>query len=120
MRRNTAAWLPREQRAVHYKISTVRLILTNTKLGAMLLLSSMFLMLMMGLTIWGKYGLLEVWSRQRDLVELAQHIDTIERENAVLSREIQRLRDDMGYIEKIAREELGLVRPGELVIEFVE
>jgi cell division protein FtsB len=98
----------------------VRLILTNTRLGAMLLLSGMFLMLMMVLTIWGKYGLLEVWSRQQDLIELAQEIDTIERENAVLSQEIQRLRDDMGYIEKIAREELGLVRPGELVIEFVE
>jgi cell division protein FtsB len=98
----------------------VRLILTNTRLGAMLLLSGVFLILMMALTIWGKYGLLEVWSRQRDLVELAQDIDTIERENAILSQEIQRLRNDMGYIEKIAREELGLVRPGELVLEFVE
>lgn len=120
MRRNTAALPPRERRTVRYKVSTVRLILTNPRLGAMLLLSGMFLMLMMGLTIWGKYGLLEVWSRQRDLVELAQDIDTIERQNAILSQEIQRLRNDMRYIEKIAREELGLVRPGELVIEFVE
>ena len=71
-------------------------------------------------SIWGKHGLLEVWSRQRELVELAQEIDAIEHDNARLSQEIQRLRDDMGYIEKIAREELGLVRPGELVIEFVE
>jgi cell division protein FtsB len=98
----------------------VRLILTNTRLGAMLLLSGVFLILMMALTIWGKYGLLEVWSRQQNLVELAQDIDTIERENAILSQEIQRLRNDMGYIEKIAREELGLVRSGELVIEFAE
>jgi cell division protein FtsB len=120
VRRHTAGLPPRQQRSVRYKVSTVRLILTNTRLGAMLLLSGVFLMLMMGLTIWGKYGLLEVWSRQRDLVELAQDIDTIERQNAILSQEIQRLRDDMGYIEKIAREELGLVRPGELVIEFVE
>ena len=120
MRRRTAGLPPRQQRSVRYKVSTVRLILTNTRLGAMLLLSGVFLILMMALTIWGKYGLLEVWSRQRDLVELAQDIDTIERENAILSQEVQRLRNDMGYIEKIAREELGLVRPGELVLEFVE
>ena len=86
----------------------------------MLLLSGVFLIGMMVLSIWGKHGLLEMWSRQRELVELAQEIDTIERDNARLFQEIQRLRDDMGYIEKIAREELGLVRPGELVIEFVE
>jgi cell division protein FtsB len=120
VRRRTAGLPPRQQRSVRYKVSTVRLILTNTRLGVLLLLSGVFLILMMALTIWGKYGLLEVWSRQRDLVELAQDIDTIERENAILSQEIQRLRNDMGYIEKIAREELGLVRPGELVLEFVE
>jgi cell division protein FtsB len=120
VRRRTAGLPPRRQRLVRYKVSTVRLILTNTRLGVMLLLSGVFLILMMALTIWGKYGLLEVWSRQRDLVELAQDIDTIERKNAILSQEIQRLRNDMGYIEKIAREELGLVRPGELVLEFVE
>jgi cell division protein FtsB len=86
----------------------------------MLLLSGLFLIGMMALAIWGKHGLLEVWSRQRDLMALAQEIGTIERENAKLSQEIQRLRDDMGYLEKMAREELGWVRPGELVIEFIE
>jgi cell division protein FtsB len=75
---------------------------------------------MMVLAIWGKHGLLEVWSRQRDLIELAQEVDAIERENSKLSQEIQRLRGDIGYLEKIAREELGLVRPGEIVIEFAE
>lgn len=120
MRRKTAALPRRPRRSVRYKISTARLILTTPKLGVILLLSGVFLMLMMALSIWGKYGLLEVWSRQRDLVELTQDIGTIERENARLSQEIQRLHSDMGYIEKIAREELGLVRPGELVIEFKE
>ena len=120
MRRKTAALPPREQREVRYRISTVRLILASPRLGLLLLLSGVFLIGMMALSIWGKHGLLEVWSRQRELVELAQEIDTIERTNARLSQEIHRLREDMGYIEKIAREELGLVRPGELVIEFVE
>ena len=120
MRYKTAALPPREQRSVRYRVSTIRLILTNTKLGLLLLLSGLFLIGMMALAIWGKHGLLEVWSRQRDLMEFAQEIDAIEHENGKLSQEIQRLRGDIGYFEKIAREELGLVRPGELVIEFVE
>jgi cell division protein FtsB len=119
--KHTAAALPpRAPRTKRYKVSTLRLILANPRLGMLLLLSGFFLIAMMVLTVWGKHGLLEVWSRQRHLVELAQEIDAIERENVKLSREIQRLRDDMGYIEKIAREELGLVRPGELVVEFVD
>jgi cell division protein FtsB len=120
VRYKTAALPPREQRSVRYRVSTIRLILTNTKLGLWLLLSGLFLIGMMALAIWGKHGLLEVWGRQRDLMELAQEIDDIERENSKLSQEIQRLRGDIGYLEKIAREELGLLRPGELVIEFVE
>jgi cell division protein FtsB len=105
---------------VRYKTSTARLILSNPRLGALLLLSGLFFIGMMTLTIWGKHGLIEVWSRQQDVMALAQEIGAIERENARLSQEIQRLRDDMGYLEKIAREELGWVRPGELVIEFAE
>jgi cell division protein FtsB len=37
-------------------------------------------------------------------------------ENARYAREIQGLRDDPGVIEDIAREDLGMVRPDEIVI----
>jgi cell division protein FtsB len=54
------------------------------------------------------------------VTQLASVVRSIEQENQDLWRNIERLHSDMGYIEKIAREELGLVRPGELVFEFVE
>ena len=38
--------------------------------------------------------------------------------NARLSAEIQRLRSDDAAIERAAREELGFVRPGEIVISL--
>jgi cell division protein FtsB len=41
-------------------------------------------------------------------------------ENAELRREIEALRSDPGAIEDIARDDLGLVRPGELVIRVDE
>ncbi|HEX4998997.1 MAG TPA: septum formation initiator family protein [Terriglobia bacterium] len=53
-----------------------------------------------------------------------QKLSSIEAENAAIIAEIQRLseenerlRSDPSLIEKIAREELKLVRPGEVVIE---
>jgi cell division protein FtsB len=98
----------------------MRQILTNTRLAAMLLFSSLFLVTMMALAIWGDHGVLEMWRRQSEVMQLAREIEAIEQENAKLGQEIERLRSDMHYIEKIAREELGLVRPGELIFEFVE
>ena len=110
----------RQRRAKSPGRGVVRQILTNTRLVTLLLLSSCILVAMMGLSIWGEHGLLAVWRKQHDIVQLVREVEATERENARLSEQIYRLQHDMGYIEKIAREELGLVRAGELVFEFVE
>jgi len=102
------------------KPGLVRQILMNTRLAALLLLSGLFLLGLMVLTVWGDYGLREIRRKQHEIQRLVREVDAIEQENARLVREIQRLRTDMSYLEKIAREDLGLVRPKELVFEFVE
>ena len=66
--------------------------------------SSLFLLAMMAFTVWGDRGLLAMWRTQYDLGRLAREIEIIEQKNATLGREVQRLRSDRGYIEKIARE----------------
>jgi cell division protein FtsB len=93
-------------------------VLTTPWLSVVLMVSGLFLVMMMGLTVWGDRGLLAMWRKHHELDVLAREIETIEQENAVLTSEMQRLRKDPQYIEKIAREELGLVRPGEIVFEF--
>lgn len=40
------------------------------------------------------------------------------REIAALKREIDSLRSDTRYVERIARDELGMVRPEEFVFQF--
>jgi len=82
--------------------------------------SSLFVLAMMAFTVWGDRGLLAMWRTQHDLDRLVREIEIVEQKNATLAREVQRLRSDLGYIEKIAREELGLVRPGEIVFEFAD
>jgi cell division protein FtsB len=52
--------------------------------------------------------------RERAL-ELAREIEEIRAENLRLAAEIRALRSDPRAIERIAREQLGLARPGETV-----
>jgi cell division protein FtsB len=82
--------------------------------------AGIFLVVMLALAIVNERGFLAMWRMQRNVTQLASVVRSIEQENQDLWRNIERLHSDTGYIEKIAREELGLVRPGELVFEFVE
>lgn len=43
----------------------------------------------------------------------------LEKENSNLKAEIYKLKNDPLYIEKIAREELGMMRPGEVIYRIV-
>lgn len=49
---------------------------------------------------------------------IQQRIEQLKQENRRLSRELDYLKSDE-YIEKVAREELGLVRPGDVPVVIV-
>jgi cell division protein FtsB len=68
------------------------------------------------LTLIGDRGLLEVRKKGFRLAELEQRIETLETENTDIIGEIQTLRSDPAEIERLAREELRLVKPGEFVL----
>ena len=76
------------------------------------------LLLFVGLTVYGWHGVVR-------LREMHEQLQSLERENVTLRREaerlvqvIDRLRNDPAYLERIAREERGMVRPGETVLKF--
>ncbi len=50
---------------------------------------------------------------------LQRRIEQLRQENRGLSQELDYLRSDE-YIEKVAREELGLVRPGDVAVAIVQ
>ena len=65
-------------------------------------------------------GLLPL-ARIRDAVEARRsHVRDLELERTQLTRQIRRLRSDPFAIEQAAREELGMLRPGELVVRWPE
>jgi cell division protein FtsB len=63
----------------------------------------------------GDKGLLDIMRARRQYAELAAAIAQKHRENARLRDDIRRLREDPGAIESLARQELGLIRDGEVL-----
>ena len=98
----------------------VRQIFTTPWLCISLILSGLFVLGMMALAVHGDKGFLAMWEKQHELARLESDTADVKAVNARLRGEIRRLLRDPEYIEKIAREELMLVRPGEVVFEFVD
>lgn len=69
-------------------------------------------------TLFGERGLLHLWRLQGEKKRLDESNFLLQRENELLRERIYRLRHDDAYLEKVAREELGLVRDGEIIYRF--
>lgn len=69
-------------------------------------------------TTFGERGLLHLWRLWGEQKKLDEANFLLQKENEILRERIYRLRHDDLYLEKIAREDLGLVRPGEIIYRF--
>lgn len=77
-------------------------------------------LIILGFTVFGDRGLIKLVSYQRQREALAAEASRLQQENQRLTDEIERLKGDDSYLEQLAREELGMVKPGELVFQFTE
>ncbi|HWO43167.1 MAG TPA: septum formation initiator family protein [Candidatus Eisenbacteria bacterium] len=68
--------------------------------------------------IVGDRGLLHLARLQSEKQRLDEQNYRLQKENESLQRQIARLRRDDSYLEQVAREELNLVRPGEIIYRF--
>lgn len=71
-------------------------------------------------TIFGQRGVMEVYTLKRKIKATSEEIVHYENVNGGLQERIKNLKEDSFTVEQIAREELGLVKPGETVYEFVD
>jgi len=69
-------------------------------------------------SLMGNRGLVQLYRMRQTREALQRENAQLTLSNAALAEEVRALRADPVRIEAIAREELGLVRPGELVYEF--
>jgi cell division protein FtsB len=68
------------------------------------------------LAVFNDNGALEVRAQSKKLASIETEIVNLDAENKRLTSEIKALRTDPATIEKLAREELKLVKPGEVVL----
>ena len=66
----------------------------------------------------GERGLPALLQSRRDAARLAESIAALRAQNAALSSEIRALTSDPATIERVARQKLGLVREGEIVVRI--
>ena len=71
---------------------------------------------MLLLAVFNEKGALQVHARATKLTAIEAEVSKLEAENKQLHSDIQSLRTDSNTIEKLAREELKLVKPGEIVL----
>ena len=71
-------------------------------------------------TVFGEHGYLALRRQQREMEQLQQQIQRLEEENKRLAEEIESLKSDPRAVERVAREQLKLARPGERVITIPE
>jgi len=81
-------------------------------------LASAGLVVLVAVAVFGDHGVVQLWRLRTEVQTLHQEVAVLEAENQRLSRAITDLRENPLVIERIAREELGLVRPGERVLRF--
>lgn len=68
--------------------------------------------------IFGEMGLVKYYRMKSQYNDLVEETESLKRSNALLLKEVRALRSDTALIEQIARDKLGLARPGEIVYYY--
>lgn len=67
--------------------------------------------------ILGTHGVLAMRHSQRQAADLQKEINRLNEENQQMQERVKALKTDPAAIERIAREEMGLARPGEYIFK---
>jgi cell division protein FtsB len=79
---------------------------------------AVFVLVMGFLIAFGNRGLVDNYMMRERLAALKKANQDIARENRGLKKTIILLRSELSYVEMVARNELGMVKKGDLVYRF--
>jgi len=83
---------------------------------SLLLLAGLVLLLVQD--VFGTHGVLAMRRAQKETARVKREIEQIDTENRRLEDNVRSLKSDPEAIERIAREEMGLARPGEYIFKL--
>ncbi|VAX19991.1 hypothetical protein MNBD_NITROSPINAE01-647 [hydrothermal vent metagenome] len=87
---------------------------------AIFAISALFMIFVVTCAWFKQNGFLDVQKLQMAIEKTKSEIDAKKAENNLFRVELSSLNHSDRYVEAIARENLGLVKPNEVVYEFVE
>lgn len=96
------------------EMSSVNPLSTAPRLKAMAIAALLVFGLVYGV-LRDEEGVMHVFKERSRLQDLSHSVSNLREENSELRAEIKALREDPRAIEKLAREDLGLSRKGEIV-----
>ncbi len=79
---------------------------------------ALVLVLAVGLAVFGVRESVRVWRMRQEIQTLERDVQTMSARRKQLEQQAERLRNDPSYIEKLAREDMGMVRQGDTVLKF--
>ncbi|MEK6646192.1 MAG: septum formation initiator family protein [Candidatus Firestonebacteria bacterium] len=78
------------------------------------------LIILMWVFLGGKKGFVKLASLYFKKVKIEQEVEELKKTNEKAELEIKELKENPAALERIAREELGFVKNGEIIYKFVE
>lgn len=67
--------------------------------------------------IYGPNGITHCWHLERDLKKIQDQNEQLREENRAMLEEINSLKEDKSTVERVARDELGLVAPDDVIFQ---
>jgi cell division protein FtsB len=89
----------------------------DKKQGILITLASGVLVALLFFILFSDSGLLDLIRLKKDHHAQLERNRQLEEETRNMRTEIQRLKTDPGYIETIARRELGMIAPDEIIVK---
>jgi cell division protein FtsB len=68
--------------------------------------------------VFGPHGFIAMRRTQKEIEQIREQIGKMNDQNKSLTEEVNSLKTDPKSIERIAREEMGLARPGEMIFKL--
>ncbi len=68
--------------------------------------------------VFGQHGFIAMRRTQKEIEQIREQIGKMNEENKSLAEQVNSLKTDPKSIERIAREEMGLARPGEMIFKL--
>jgi cell division protein FtsB len=83
------------------------------------LIAAIFTLILALFVIFSMHGIIKVYKLKNEETKVDKQIASLKKSNEKISSKIYQLKHNKQYIAELAREELGMIKKGEIVFKFI-